>query len=177
MIVQNQIDFYKQALEAAEKEKQDVLAQLKALESLQRRLVDLNNAIKGLQKLIGEGVAEQQDPSTEVGSLSQHSSESAEGNFSKAAQLLIELDNIHQQLGTKRFEQVEQILKDSGRSMKFPEIIREFHRREWLLNRTPVGAQTIRNAVQRKPDIFVKKEDGTVGLKEWENENTELTTN
>ncbi|MFZ0942879.1 MAG: hypothetical protein WB930_19760 [Syntrophobacteraceae bacterium] len=172
---ENRIIVYKRALEAAERERLDVLNQLQILEELQKRSTVLDATISNLKTLIGEfdpdqgvtsSVAGTETPTTATREVEQPLVQS------KAADLLDVISEV--ETGLKRFEQIEQILTECNRWMTFAEIGQEFKKRGWHFS----SEQTLRNAVTRKDEavvekgkdkIFVKK-DNKVGLVKWREE-------
>jgi len=166
-----QIAAYRKALEAAEREMNDVLAKLREFEELQNRAATLKSTIGGLTTLIGHLQVERQETRTEL------PRQLEDEPVSSAAQLIILHDEV--QSGPKRYEQIEQILRESGQPMSFSKIVQEFRARQWPLSKT-AGVQIIRNVVIRKAEkkeLFMRNEAGLVGLIEWQRGESDLNAN
>jgi hypothetical protein len=162
MADENRMNFYKQALEAAMGERRDVLDQMRVLEELQLRSDLLDETISNLRCLIGQCNGDHESASEPSLPLEEERG---------IPTLVVEEFELVQPVERepKRFRQIEQILIERGRPMTFPEIVRDFNKRGWPFS----SPQTLRNAVARKPKIFVKK-GNKIGLVKW---NLRVATN
>ncbi|MGD0400338.1 MAG: HTH domain-containing protein [Syntrophobacteraceae bacterium] len=172
MADRNQIIAYKKALEAAEKERDSVLARLLDLEALQKRVARLDSTIEGLKALIGTAQTESQTASTES-----TSSQTPDQEHVRMPPRLIRFPSEDKtQTGEfKRFEQAEQILRKSGQSMSLTQIAHKFLEYGWLLNKK-TAVQIVRNALIRKiekGEVFNKNAEGLIGLIEWQSKEPE----
>jgi dsDNA-specific endonuclease/ATPase MutS2 len=142
MLTENDAEQIKKAIESAKRQRNQIVEQINELEKLRERLHQLEVFISHGNALLGKAE-------------SQIFKENTEG---------IRKVRIRRPLVEKLiWKGIVEILKEFKRPMHLKEMAEEFHKRRWKLSRAN-GPEVIRYAIKRKPDLFIRIEDGAYDL-------------
>lgn len=138
---------YRKAIEDAEQEKQELIAKLKDLETIQQRLSRLEIFIEQGKFLLG--IEAQETPKPLIPPAK-----------TKAEELLSLINEGKKPIHLRAMELMQEI----GRPMEIEEIEEEFRKRNWKLSPNH-GAEVLRRCFRGRPNVFSKNKKGLYSLK------------